>query len=207
MATRGWQGVGIETDPVAADLARRRANSDIIETSLEDADLPADSFDMVSLLHVLEHVPDPRATLKAAYRLLRPGGILLLALPNAGSMEAKVFGASWYPLDLPRHFWGFSPQTLTRLTEECGFRQPRLRYLPFMFAPQSVRYLLRSIQGAANEGSSSEQRANKDSDESGRKTFIFLRLLASSESMGRVLPGEVMELTTVKPNSPVGANE
>jgi SAM-dependent methyltransferase len=97
MVNLGATVEGLETDPVAAGLARRRTGGVIHEVPLEDATLPAASFDLVSLLHVLEHVPDPRTTLTEAKRLLKPGGTLLLALPNAGSLEAKLFRSSWYP--------------------------------------------------------------------------------------------------------------
>lgn len=193
MANLGAVVEGLETDPVAAGLARRRTGGVIHEVPLEDATLLAGSFDLVSLLHVLEHVPDPRATLTEAKRLLKPGGTLLLALPNAGSLEAKLFRATWYPLDLPRHYWGFAPRTLTRLVEECGFAEPRLRHFPFLFLPQSLRYSLRGLKSK----STAEKPAPKQAPSEGGslRTRLFLGILGASESLGHHLPGEVMEMT------------
>ena len=190
MQQQGWTVEGLETDKVAANLARRRTGATIHETYLENAPSEAQNFDMVSLLHVLEHVPDPRETLVSAYTRLKPGGILLLALPNAGSVEANMFRSKWYPLDLPRHFWGFTPRTLLRLVEECGFEMNRLYYFPFLFAPQSVRYLIKGTGSGASVGTRNEG--------GGLRTKIFNTLLETSEKIGEALPGEVMELTARK---------
>ncbi|MBC8104807.1 MAG: class I SAM-dependent methyltransferase [Cytophagales bacterium] len=201
MIALGGQAEGLETDPVAAALARRRTGGQIHEAPLEQASLPGASFDLVSLLHVLEHVPDPRVTLIEAKRLLKPGGTLLLALPNAGSLEASVFGSTWYPLDLPRHFWGFSPRTLARLVEECGFEAPAFRHFPLLFLPQSLRYSLSS----KDRDPKGEVPASASEKGGGRtKTRVFLSLLTLSETLGRHFPGEVMEMTAQTPQSGIG---
>ena len=173
MAQSGWTVEGLETDAQAAALARRRLGATIHEAPLETLELQAASFDLVSLLHVLEHVPDPPATLRAARRVLRPGGTLLLALPNVRSLEAGLFGAAWYHLDLPRHLWGFTPHTLTRLVEQSGFAPVSLRYLPFLFAPQSVRNRVRRSRPAVGTGGS---RASGGA----LQTWVFRSLLAVS---------------------------
>ena len=198
MAARGWSGEGIETDSIAAGLARERSGATIYETPLENTPFAEATFDLVSLLHVLEHVPNPRQTLSTAYRLLRPGGKLLLALPNVRCVEASLFGRSWYPLDLPRHYWGFRQETLVRLAEECGFVAPALRYLPFMFAPQSLRYVARSGRGV--KAASTEKRSEEPRAGGGKlQTRLFLALLNASEQLGLKMPGEVMELTATRP--------
>jgi SAM-dependent methyltransferase len=200
MAARGAACVeGLETDPVAARLARRRTGATIHERGIEQADLPEAGFDLVSLLHVLEHVPDPRATLIAARRVLRPGGgVLFVALPNAGSLEAALFGSAWYHLDLPRHLWGFTPHTLVRLVEECGFAVSGLRSFPFLFAPQSLRNVIRAVRKRRPEMRAGSG-ANRNGPSSGRwQTQLFLGLLALSERAGRTWPGEILELTATR---------
>ena len=196
MRTRGWDGDGIETDPVAADLARRRTGATVLETPIDSALIAAGSYDMVSLLHVLEHVPDPRATLLAANRALRPGGTLLLALPNIRCVEATLFGARWYPLDLPRHYWGFTPAALAQIAGECGFVEPRFRYLPFFFVPQSLRYVLRALRGRTTPTARALTAPRR---ESGTRTRAFRTLLGFSERLGKFVPGEVMEMVVTKP--------
>lgn len=195
MQRRGWTVEGIEPEANAAALARQRTGATVYETLLEEVPVPPEACQMVSLLHVLEHVPDPRDTLTRAYRLLSPGGMLLLALPNAGSWESSIFGTCWYPLDLPRHYWGFTPRTLVRLVEECGFTVRNVDYFPFLFALQSVRYALRSISGAP---STPPSEARPKSEAGGLRTKLFLNLLNISEQIGKEFPGEIMELTATR---------
>ncbi len=84
-------------------------------------------FDAISIWHVLEHLPDPKAALLAARRLLKPEGILAIAVPNYGSAQRKLFGRDWFHLDLPRHLFHFTPESLGRLLRETGFRSIDLR--------------------------------------------------------------------------------
>jgi SAM-dependent methyltransferase len=197
MAARGWRVEGIETESAAAALARHRTGGTVHESPLEETDLPDAAFDMVSLLHVLEHVPDPRATLKAVRRVLAPGGTLLLALPNVLCLEATLFRSDWYPLDLPRHYWGFTPHTLVRLVEECGFDVRSLRYYPFLYAPQSLRYVLRWGH-ATGRAPAPVSTAPRRAEVGGARTRVFLTLLGLSGHLGRHIPGEVMELACVR---------
>jgi SAM-dependent methyltransferase len=204
MAERGWEVEGLETDPVAADLARKRTGGTIHEAPLESLTLPEAHFGLISLLHVLEHVPEPRETLAAAYRALSPGGTLLIAVPNAGSFEAKFFRSVWYPLDLPRHYWGFTPHTLVRLADTCGFQVQGVRHFPLLFAPQSVRYGMKALQGQPiadrAEKSHDTTPAPPTKREGGTlRTRAFVALLGLSERLGRHLPGEVMELRATRP--------
>ncbi len=194
---RGFTVEGLETDPVAADMARRRAGAVIHERPVETSDLTPESFDLVTLLHVLEHVPDPRETLAAVRRVLRPGGALLLALPNAASVEATLFGSAWYHLDLPRHLWGFTPHSLIRLLEESGFNIISLRYFPFLFAPQSARNALRSKRYSPVDGG--EKHSSSSSNGGAWQTRLFLGMLDISARLGHsAFPGEIMELVAVR---------
>lgn len=196
VAAQGWAVEGLETDPVAADLARKRTGGTIHEAPLETVELPEGAFGLVSILHVLEHVPEPRETLAAAWRALAPGGTLLVAVPNVGCLEASLFRSCWYPLDLPRHYWGFAPRTLSRLVETCGFAVQGIKHFPFLFGPQSVRYGFKAISGkpiGEEEGSAGPRREGGS-----LRTKAFLGLLTASERLGREVPGEVMELMAVK---------
>jgi 2-polyprenyl-3-methyl-5-hydroxy-6-metoxy-1,4-benzoquinol methylase len=79
------------------------------------------AFDFITMFHVLEHVPDPLAALAYAGGLLAPGGSLIVQVPNAASLQARVFGARWYGLDVPRHLINFTPRALALLFERAGF--------------------------------------------------------------------------------------
>lgn len=112
-----------------SEATRKNAYPDVpIDAGeLTRASYPAGSFDLISIWHVLEHVRDPHATLDAAHHALAPNGVLLLAVPNFASWQARFGGERWFHLDLPRHLWQFTPTTLRALLEQHGFRVELMR--------------------------------------------------------------------------------
>jgi SAM-dependent methyltransferase len=127
MRDAGWEVLGVDTDPVGAQLAQERRGVPVIVGTLADARLPADSFDAVTLDHVIEHVHDPFGLLAESYRVLRPGGLLVLTTPNVASLCHKLFHECWVHLDPPRHLYLFSLSTLKVLGQRCGLHISLLR--------------------------------------------------------------------------------
>ena len=118
-----WDRYGIEPMPVPYGEAGRALGTDrIFNTELIAAGLPSGKFDAVTFWDSLEHLPNPRAVLREAARLLRPGGIVVIGLPNFGSYQARHFGEDWFGLSLPHHLCHYTRETLTRLLKTCGFR-------------------------------------------------------------------------------------
>lgn len=101
-------------------------------------DLPEQTFDAITIWHVLEHVRDPHATLARAAALLKPGGLLLMEVPNHASWQARAFKADWLHLDPPRHLFGFTPQSLATLCVQTGFRVERISTLSLEQGPFGV---------------------------------------------------------------------
>jgi len=121
MRDLGWEVSGTETDGTAAALARRQVpGAAIHEGLIQDIDLPDAAYDAITLSHVIEHVPDPESTLRACSRLLRSGGRIVLATPNARGLGVARFGRSWRGWEVPRHIHVFDPDTLARQVEKSG---------------------------------------------------------------------------------------
>jgi SAM-dependent methyltransferase len=111
---RGWETIGTEFNPHIA-----RSFGLNVRESVEDA-RSAGPFDCITLWHSLEHIPDPRKEILALGSMLRPGGVLLIAIPNAGGWQARIFGRHWLHLDVPRHLYHFNYRSLVALLELAG---------------------------------------------------------------------------------------
>jgi SAM-dependent methyltransferase len=117
----GWQVAGIEPDAEAAQKARRYSD-EIYTGDVLTAPFAIGSFDVVTMFHVLEHVPDPVAVVRRTLEWLAPSGLLIIEVPNAGGLGASVFGRAWSGLDLPRHLSHFTPDTLANVVERAEGR-------------------------------------------------------------------------------------
>ncbi len=115
MRKRGWETRGTERSAAAATQARDVLKLDVRAQDLDELIADGLSYDAVVLWHVAEHVHDPASTLRNVATLLRPGGVLMIAVPNFGSPEARVAKAAWFHLDVPRHLFHFTPATLRDL--------------------------------------------------------------------------------------------
>lgn len=111
----GWNVMGTEMNPALA-----RAAGLLVQETIDDARAHA-PFDCVTLWHSLEHMRDPHATLKSLAKLLAPEGFILVAVPDAEGLQARVFGAGWFHLDVPRHLYHFGAASLEHLLDATGF--------------------------------------------------------------------------------------
>ena len=117
----GWTCVGTELSEAAAQHARDVLHLDVRVGAYEPGTLPEAAFDAVYLWHVLEHLPATRAVLPDMRRILRPGGLLVIAVPNLASWQARVTRAGWFHLDLPRHYVHFTTDWLQAALRELEF--------------------------------------------------------------------------------------
>lgn len=117
----GWKTWGVEMSAQAAEAARQ-AGLRVITGQVESADLPRGYFDLIVMMHVLEHVEDPVVVLGHIRPLLAPGGQVLIEVPNADSWGLCFWGTYWFPLELPRHLSHFGRDDLTRLATKTGYR-------------------------------------------------------------------------------------
>ncbi|MFZ0384992.1 MAG: class I SAM-dependent methyltransferase [Solirubrobacteraceae bacterium] len=135
----GWRVLGIEPSPEAAEVARARGVETQVGT-LATAKLPLAALDGVVFRHSLEHVVRPRVDLRTVREALRPGGHLIVIVPNWGSWQRRAFGEYWFPLELPRHRTHFTAAGLHAALESAGFEQIDVRTAtPFITTTWSLQ--------------------------------------------------------------------
>jgi 2-polyprenyl-3-methyl-5-hydroxy-6-metoxy-1,4-benzoquinol methylase len=107
----GWQITGIEPSEKAKQIAINKGVSFVENTS----ELQNNSFDVITMFHVLEHVPNLEHQITELKRVLKPNGTILIAVPNFNSFDANYYGKYWAAFDVPIHFWHFSKTAIQRL--------------------------------------------------------------------------------------------
>jgi 2-polyprenyl-3-methyl-5-hydroxy-6-metoxy-1,4-benzoquinol methylase len=125
---RGFRVVGLDISPAAAAVAWGRKGVPAVCGTLAAAPLARESFAAVTMFHVLEHLEDPRAYLEAARALLRPGGRLIVQVPDAACWQFRLLGAAWTGVDVPRHLVNFRARDLEALLASQGFEVLRRKH-------------------------------------------------------------------------------
>jgi len=123
----GWKTIGVEPSDKAKGIAKEKGVSFVENTS----ELESHSCDVISMWHVLEHVPDLDQQIKELKRLLKPNGTLIVAVPNFKSFDAKHYGKFWAAYDVPIHFWHFSKKAIELLFQKENMSL--IKVLPMKF--------------------------------------------------------------------------
>lgn len=123
----GWQTIGVEPSDKAKTIAKNKGVAFVELTS----EIESHSFDIITMWHVLEHVPNLDNQIKELKRLLKPNGTLIVAVPNFKSFDAKHYGKFWAAYDVPIHFWHFSKKAIKMLFEKEGMQLVKI--LPMKF--------------------------------------------------------------------------
>jgi SAM-dependent methyltransferase len=118
---RGWRVRGVEPSPHAARHARDVLGLDVAAEPLTQLPIEPASVDCIAMWDVIEHLPDPRATLEAGLACLRPGGVLALSTGDVNSLTARLHGRDWSLLTPPWHQFFFSRRTMKLLLADIGF--------------------------------------------------------------------------------------
>jgi len=126
----GMRAFGLEPSVSGFQICKFRGLN-VTNSFLEDSGYAEDSFDVITLNHVLEHVPDPYSSLLLIGRLLRPSGILIIQVPNLKSLAFYASREYFSHLDVPRHLFQFEKSTLEGFLNRAGLRVIRIRYYTY----------------------------------------------------------------------------
>jgi 2-polyprenyl-3-methyl-5-hydroxy-6-metoxy-1,4-benzoquinol methylase len=116
----GYDAYGIEPSQRGIEGALVDYGLTLEQAMLDEADVEPESLDVITLWHVLEHVDDPGETLRLLRGWLRPGGVVLVGVPNLGSLQAELSGSTWYHFDIPRHRTHLTPAGLEIMMHNAG---------------------------------------------------------------------------------------
>lgn len=123
----GWRCYGFEPNLKARDTAKQKG----IVLANKLSDFEDHYFDAITLWHVLEHVVDLDETIKELKRILKPSGVLIIAVPNYKSFDAKFYGLYWAAYDVPRHIWHFSKTSISTIFESINMKLIDVRPMYF----------------------------------------------------------------------------
>lgn len=144
----GYHASGVEVSPEARKIALSKGLS--VVTDLGEVP-PSQHFNLVTLWHVLEHVPNPRSTLEQIHGRMAEGALLVVAVPDHESWDRHHYGTQWAAWDVPRHLSHFRRQDITKLLSETGFGLIEIR--PMWFDAPYVSMLSEQYRGAGPMGS------------------------------------------------------
>jgi len=123
----GMSPYGVEPADFDQELSKNY-KLNISKGSLDKAKYKSEYFDVISLNHVFEHVFSPSETMEELYRILKPGGYLIIAVPVKDSLASRIFGKYWSQLDTPRHLYVFSTKVLKQYAKKHNFEILKIRY-------------------------------------------------------------------------------
>lgn len=136
----GFDCYGIEPSKYTYSIATKiLPSSKIHNTTLSEAEFPQSYFDIVTMINTIEHTLNPKGIIEEAYRILSPGGVLMIETPDIGHWLAGLMGKKWLPLLVPDHIIFFSKKTIINMLRESGFVIQSIRS---SFKVISVRLLL-----------------------------------------------------------------
>lgn len=148
----GWQVEAVEKNPGARIFAKEHFNLEVKpDTALKD--FTPGSFDVITLWHVMEHLEALNETWETLNSLLADKGVLIVAVPNCSSFDAKKYGAYWAAYDVPRHLWHFTPGTIQQFASKHGFIMAERHAMPFdafyvsMLTEKNMRHSCSFLRG------------------------------------------------------------
>ncbi len=147
---RGWRVTGVERNDAAAAYARNEFGLEVLAGDICDVP-PERHFDLIVLFQVLEHMREPQKVLRECANRLKPGGRLIVGVPNVDSWQARFAGRYWVHLDPPRHLFHFTPASLGAAFERAGLVTSGVRFTSFEHDPFGwVQSCISKVTGRTN---------------------------------------------------------
>ena len=125
-----WNVVGIEPNEQARSVANFKTNNSVFDIQHLET-LNKNSFDVITLWHVLEHLPNLKDHIETFKKLLKPDGTLVIAVPNYKSYDAQFYKSFWAAYDVPRHLWHFSKDSIRKIFNKSGFELIEIKPMVF----------------------------------------------------------------------------
>lgn len=176
MRERGHICLGLDFSQQAATVGWSVNAVPVVVGDFTQSPFAPASFKAVTMFHVLEHLYNPVECLESVYTMLRPGGSLIVQVPNASSWQFLLFGASWNGIDVPRHLVNYRASDLHRLLLRCGFEVVRKKYFSLRDNPAGLASTLAPALDPM------ARRIGRSGEEKGRllKDLLYLALVAAS---------------------------
>lgn len=127
--TEGWEPKGIEPLVIACEYAKNEFGIEAIPSTLEEAQLDENSIDVIIMLHVIEHVPDPLSMFKEIFRILKPNGLCIVETPRYDTLVFKLLGKRERSLSCDGHIYFFTTDTLINMTSKAQFEVIKKEYV------------------------------------------------------------------------------
>lgn len=175
---RGWKCMGVEPSEDATTIAKKRIKAEI--TSSEDLEqIPDETFDVITMWHVLEHIDNLQWQISQLQRLIKKDGRIVIAVPNYKSYDAKYYKDKWAAYDVPRHLNHFKKETIVKIFKDNGLNLDsvdKLRWDAYYISYMSEQYQHHSLPllKGAIRGFVSNNKARKTKEWSS-KVYVFTK--------------------------------
>jgi len=174
---QGRTVIGVEPSDFARNQAVQNHQLEVLSVS-DFSSFSGSKVSIISLWHVLEHVPNLHETLQKFHSILNEKGHLVIAVPNCSSLDAQIYGPLWAGYDVPRHLWHFTPTTIQQLVESEGFQLLKMKGMPFdsyYVSLLSEKYKTGKMKPfkAFLNGWKSNRNARKDAGKTSSVIYVF----------------------------------
>jgi 2-polyprenyl-3-methyl-5-hydroxy-6-metoxy-1,4-benzoquinol methylase len=147
MKRSGWNTLGIEYDASSAALVQESMGVEVVSGELKNQGFANAVFDVIVMNHSLEHMKNPTEVVQECARTLKPNGLLVIAVPNINSLQARWGGKHWFHLDIPYHLIHFSEKSLTSLLQRHNLTIKHIRRFDLEYNPYGWLQTLLNLSG------------------------------------------------------------